>query len=191
MAAPLYFPPTTIGSREFFDGGMNSNNPILETTDEAFIEYSDGQHMPPFAAIVSVGTGKGMKCASGLNIWTVVKKLLHGDTEMKHSHFLRHYSYLRDSYFRFNEEGSLHSIDIADVSQLDRVQKLAHEYVSSEAGSTAIRACARRLARSGRNINYEVNLPPSPPPPPPPPPAAAFPQGPPCATVPMAHPAPH
>lgn len=81
---------------------MQSNNPILETIEEAYLLYEADA---PIRAIVSIGTGKSESHEPSGNLFTVIKSLSARttNTEAKHNEFLRHYGNLRDLYFRLQE----------------------------------------------------------------------------------------
>jgi hypothetical protein len=155
-AAPLYFPAMEIDNQRYFDGGMKSNNPILEAVEEAILERHDpghpgASHPASFRAIVSLGTGKPEQREPGRNIIGIIKYALMQmtDTQAKHEEFLRRfpgipaYSDLQPDdpnacYFRLNEETTLHDIDLADWKRMDEIKRLAEAYVTSEGGQAAI-----------------------------------------------------
>ncbi|KAH6663483.1 acyl transferase/acyl hydrolase/lysophospholipase [Halenospora varia] len=151
-AASLYFPPMTINERTYWDGGMNSNNPILEVIEEAKSEFGEGK---AFQVIVSIGTGKPPVTNPSSHLFGVMKYAIKQmtDTQKKHSEFLRRYPDLVDDYYRFNEEGDMHKIDLADWQKLGRVEELATEYVLSVQGKGYILECARKLARSSPTVS--------------------------------------
>jgi hypothetical protein len=127
---------------------MNSNNPILQIIEEA--KWGFGQDKP-FDAIVSIGTGKGPIENPSSHLLGVVQYAIHQmtDTQRKHTEFAERYPGLGSKYFRFNEEGDLYRIDLADWKQLHRVEQLANEYVTTSQVVTQIKSCARKLARRG------------------------------------------
>lgn len=162
-----------IDARKYFDGGMKSNNPILEAVEEAMLEcHSTGTSgSASFRAIVSLGTGKPEQTDPGGNYIGVAKYAVKQmtDTEAKHKDFLRRfpdipaYSDLQPAdpgacYFRLNEEKTLRSIDLADWKRLDEIKRLAEAYVTSEGGRAVIKACAAKVARKTVSSVRSVNL---------------------------------
>lgn len=146
-AAPLYFPPMEIQGHRFYDGGMQSNNPILETIEEAYLLHGVDA---PIRALVSIGTGKSESREPGRDLVRVMKSLSARttNTEAKHDEFLRRYGSLHDSYFRLQEPDALGKIDLAASDKLEEVEKLADEYLISEQGRALISQCAWKLYRS-------------------------------------------
>lgn len=144
-AAPLYFPNMTINGRTYWDGGLKSNNPIMEVIDESLLEFPGTS----FQAIVSIGTGKPPSADPGQNVFGFVNYLLRQmtNTEDKHDEFRNRHPDELGNYFRFNEAHDLHKIDLASWKELDRVEELANEYVDSDHGKALISSCARKLAR--------------------------------------------
>ena len=128
---------------------MNSNNPILQVIEEAKSEY--GQYRS-FQAIVSIGTGRGPNADPSSHLFGVMQYAIHQmtNTQKMHKEFLDRYPDLLDQYFRFNEEGDLYKIDLADWKMLKQVEDLANNYVESRKGKELIAACAGKLARTAR-----------------------------------------
>ena len=153
-AAPIYFPPITIAGRRYFDGGMHSNNPILEVVREATQE-NPGRS---FDAIVSLGCGKSQSISPGGGVVNVVRSVISRvtDTELRHEEFLRDFSGLTDVYSRFQETEELGSIDLADNSKLDLIEGIARNYLNSPGGEQEIRRCAERLSKSVRERESNV-----------------------------------
>lgn len=144
-AAPLYFPPITISDCRYFDGGMGSNNPILESVREAHDEYPT--RYP--AAIVSIGTGSAEPLAPTGGLAAVMTSLAGRitDTERSDREFLMIFPGLRDAYFRFQEGPRLGSIDLAAWKRLGEIEQIAHAYLRSDRGREDIQRCAERLAK--------------------------------------------
>jgi len=55
-AAPLYFPAIKVHGRDYFNGGLDSNNPVVEVIEEARREFPGAV----IGTVVSIGTGKGV-----------------------------------------------------------------------------------------------------------------------------------
>ena len=136
---------------------MKSNNPILEVIREAKAEFGSRR---AFQVIVSLGTGKAHHMNPSDQLFGVIQYAVNQmtNTEVKHKEFLENYPHLKEMYFRFNEEGDLHKIDLADWKVLDKVQRLADEYVGSATGKKLIVDCARRLARRFETGNPEGSV---------------------------------
>ena len=147
-AAPIYFPPITIAGRKYYDGGMHSNNPILELVREATQE-NPGRS---FDAIVSLGCGKSQISSPGGGVVNVVRSVISRvtDTELRHEEFLRDFPGLTEVYSRFQETEQLGSIDLADHSKLDIIEGIARDYLNSAVGRNEIQRCAGRLSKSAR-----------------------------------------
>ncbi|KAI9892858.1 MAG: hypothetical protein M1814_001017 [Vezdaea aestivalis] len=150
-AAPLYFPPIEIGGTLYFDGGMQSNNPIAEVVKEANLEYPNR----PFDAIISIGTGTSKASGPGGGLVNFVSSLVTRvtNTEAKDEEFRDDFRGLCDVYFRLQELGTLGEIDLADHEKMDEVERLARQYLDSREGQAQILACATKLAKSRPQSN--------------------------------------
>jgi hypothetical protein len=109
---------------------MNSNNPILEVIKEAKMEFGPDRQ---FQAIVSIGTRKGPIADPSSHLVGVMQYAIHQmtDTRKKHEEFKNRYPDLIENTYRFNKEGELHKIDLADWRKLNQVEELAMEYIRS------------------------------------------------------------
>jgi predicted acylesterase/phospholipase RssA len=145
-AAPLYFPPMSIGEIVYFDGGMASNNPILEAVREAGQEYP----MHSIAAIVSIGTGSTAPSPPGGGLFSLINSVVQRvtDTEAKHNEFLEQFPGLRNTYFRLQEENRLGVIDLAACEKLAEIEQISRAYINSARGQADIGKCAEKLARN-------------------------------------------
>ena len=145
-AAPLYFPPMQIGGHRFFDGGMQSNDPILEVVDEAYQLY--GQEAP-IQAVVSIGAGASKSLAPSGGAYSVINSVVARttETEGKHREFVAKQRTLLSSYFRLQEYDLLGSIDLAALKELPRIEQLTEAYIQSETGKKTIEDCAKKLCR--------------------------------------------
>ena len=143
-AAPLYFPSITVCGRRYFDGGMQSNNPILEAVREAIQEYP----ARTFDAIVSIGTGKSDPTDPTGGLENFINHLVGRttSTEAKHNDFLTYFSGLRDVYSRLQETERLGAIDLADCQKLGEIVQLADDYLNSPTGQSELTRCAQKLA---------------------------------------------
>ena len=145
-AAQLYFPPMKIGNETYWDGGSESNNPVQETYEEAFLEYGDE---PPLAGIVSIGTGMPAYQDPGTEALAAVGSFIARatDTESIHLRFKSQHPELNDIYFRLQGSLDLGAIDLADWTKLDMIGRMANEYIESNDGRSAIEMCARQLVK--------------------------------------------
>ncbi|MCJ1405766.1 hypothetical protein MMC11_008996 [Xylographa trunciseda] len=143
-AAQLYFPPMKIGNETYWDGGSESNNPVQETYEEAFLEFG---YEPPLAGIVSIGTGMPVHKDPGTEAREAVGSFIARatDTESIHLRFKRQHPQLKDAYFRLQGSLALGAIDLADWTKLDGIEKMAHDYLESNEGRSAIENCAQHL----------------------------------------------
>ncbi|KAH6665502.1 acyl transferase/acyl hydrolase/lysophospholipase [Halenospora varia] len=146
-AAPLYFPPIDINGHTYYDGGVNSNNPIKDVYEEAEAQGLEND----IEAIVSIGTGKPLQLNPGRTAYEALSyavKRMTG-TESDHLDFKKRPE-ATNKYFRFNEEDELHKIDMADWKQVGRVEELACAYVSKPHIKAMIEQCARKIAKPPR-----------------------------------------
>ena len=145
-AAPLYFPPINVAGKEYYDGGMASNNPIIEAVREATTEFQ-GHNI---SAIVSIGTGASKIVAPNRGLQSVIDHMVARvtDTEEKWAEFLALFPLHENVSFRFQEKGNLGSIDLASSDRLEEVEKLAKAYVASPEVRVKINECARKIANS-------------------------------------------
>jgi predicted acylesterase/phospholipase RssA len=145
-AAPTYFPSIQIANREYFDGGMQSNNPILELVDEAHREHGRDAQID---AIVSIGTGYQSGGRPGPHIVDTIKHVLSRttDAEAKHREFCSRLDYraLKEKYYRFQEFDRLGGIDLAAADKIEEIELIADEYLDSYEGKRMIRDCASLL----------------------------------------------
>lgn len=135
-----------IRDHKYYDGGMESNNPVIETIEEAYRLYGGDARI---GAIVSIGTGKS-EVHEPSNPITFIQSITARatDTESKHNGFKRHYKSLQGSYFRLQEPDALGEIDLAASDKLEEIEKLAEEYLISEEGQALVSQCAQKLRRS-------------------------------------------
>src|SRR5262245_26936950 len=82
-AAPFYFPPMEINGQRYFDGGMVSNNPILEVVNEARLRYGETAE---FRTVLSIGTGAADPSSMGQGIRRFFKKLVEQVTSTEKMH---------------------------------------------------------------------------------------------------------
>jgi len=136
-----------IQGHRYYDGGMQSNNPILETVEEAYLLHGADASI---RAIVSIGTGRSESHEPGGNLIRVMKSLSARttNTEAKHDEFLRRYGHLHGSYFRLQEPDALGKVDLAASDKLEQVEKFAEDYFVSEHGRDLISRRALKLRRS-------------------------------------------
>jgi hypothetical protein len=165
-----------IDNRKYFDGGLKSNNPILEAVEEAILELHNLRHSGAssstcFRVIVSLGTGKPEKKRPSGDMISMAKYAVTQmtNTQAKHEEFLRRfpdipaYSDFKPDdpnacYFRLNEETTLHKIDLADWKRLNEIRGLAEAYVASEGGIAAIKSAAAKVARKAVSRIQTVEL---------------------------------
>ena len=148
-AAPMYFPAITVQGTKYFDGGLASNNPVVEVIEEARLEF------PPDAVIdtiVSIGTGRGTIPDPVPPVTNIVNHFIFRstDTEGQHDRVMTDPAFddVRDGYFRFQTDTDLGDIDLADAERLDDIERLANKYLDSPAGRHMIASCAARLVGS-------------------------------------------
>lgn len=160
-AAPLYFPPMKVTVKgvehEYFDGGMISNNPILDLKSE--VEYEFDTKQPQ--CVVSIGTGKVDKAAENRSFgqkllkwatggfgrvgWTLLA--LATDTEAKHLEILNddQNREFRKNYYRFNVEGNMGSIGLDQWKKLPEMRRATDDYINDQSIASTIVECANKL----------------------------------------------
>ncbi|KAL6716623.1 hypothetical protein ACLMJK_006191 [Lecanora helva] len=145
-AAPLYFPPIKVQGNEYFDGGLDSNNPVVEVIEEARQEFPGAL----IETVVSIGTGKGTIPDPVPPISNILNHFINRstDTEVQHERVMKEpvFEDVRGGYFRFQGETDLGEIDLSDAKKLDEIEELANKYLDSSAGRHMIASCAARLA---------------------------------------------
>jgi hypothetical protein len=134
-----------INGQRYFDGGMNSNNPILEVIDEAYLLYG---RSATFDVVLSIGTGATELSSMGRGIQGFLKTVIERvtNTEAKHQECQKRFPGI--PYFRLNDEKELASIDLADYTKLKDIEQTAKEYIRSAEGRTKIMECASRLKKT-------------------------------------------
>ena len=144
-AAPLYFPAIKIKGIDYFDGGLDSNNPVVEVIEEACQEFPEAV----IDTVVSIGTGKGtipdpVPPFSNILLHFIRRST---DTEGQHERVMteRVFEDVRHGYFRFQGETDLGEIDLSDADKLDEIEKLANNYLASPTGRHMIACCAAKL----------------------------------------------
>ena len=144
-AAPLYFPAINVHGIDYFDGGLDSNNPVVEVIEEAWQEFPDAV----IDTVVSIGTGKGTIPDPVPPFSNILLHFIHRstDTEGQHERVMteRVFEDVRNGYFRFQGETDLGEIDLSDADKLDEIEKLANEYLASPTGRHMIASCAVKL----------------------------------------------
>lgn len=146
-AAPTYFPAISIHGRKYFDGGLHSNNPVLEVIDEAQTEFPESE----IGLVVSIGTGQEAVRDPVGHVSNVVLSLLGRltNTEAQHEVIMteRRYDDVREGYFRFQDHAELGMVDLAGVERMWEIERFAKEYLESETGRTTIEKCSARMAQ--------------------------------------------
>lgn len=143
-AAPFYFPPAHMSGLEFWDGGLQNNNPIDEVDDER----RDLWPLRKVACIISIGTGNSTHASSsGLSAFTKFKVLLHNltNTESRHRNFVNKMKKERIDYFRFNPTTAADKIGLADYGMMNKLEEYTEEYLRIEEVQSDIQRCAELL----------------------------------------------
>jgi predicted acylesterase/phospholipase RssA len=143
-AAPMYFPRVHIGDRTYFDGGLESNNPVIEVIEEALEEFPGAE----IDTIISIGTGESSS-PDPHGTLNILKHFIHRatNTEAQHQRVLieRAFRDLLPGYFRLQGEAKLGEIDLAGFDKLDEIERLAGSYLASPEGKHIVANCAARL----------------------------------------------
>jgi predicted acylesterase/phospholipase RssA/pimeloyl-ACP methyl ester carboxylesterase len=144
-AAPVLFPRMRIGDRTYFDGALESNNPVIEVIDEALEEF-------PGAAIdtvISIGTGDSQSPDLDGPV-NMINHFVHRvtSTDVQHQRVLKERTFrdLLPGYFRLQGEATLGEIDLAGFDKLDEIGRIAEAYLCSPEGKRIVASCAARLA---------------------------------------------
>ncbi|KAH8898046.1 FabD/lysophospholipase-like protein [Thozetella sp. PMI_491] len=111
-AAPLYFPYIKIRDCVYFDGGLASNNPILEAVREAGQEFPDQN----ITAVVSIGCGSTEPKSPTGGFFNVINSAVDRmtDTESEHNEFLEQFPGFMANYFQLQEQDKLSSVGEAE-----------------------------------------------------------------------------
>ncbi|KAF5626597.1 calcium-independent phospholipase [Fusarium sp. NRRL 25303] len=151
-AAPMYFPHIEAGGVSYFDGGLESNNPVIEVIEEAKQEFPDDK----ISTVISVGTGayQASDASAGLAGFMNYMINMATSTEKHHRAVLedpRFADIRKEGYFRLNGTLELGAIDLAAVERMDEIERLAEAYLSSNEGQQQIGMCAERLVERARH----------------------------------------
>ncbi|KAF5693953.1 calcium-independent phospholipase [Fusarium denticulatum] len=151
-AAPMYFPHIEAGGVSYFDGGLESNNPVIEVIEEAKQEFPDDK----ISTVISVGTGayQASDASAGLTGFMNYMINMATSTEKHHRAVLedpRFADIRKEGYFRLNGTLELGAIDLAAVERMDEIECLAEAYLSSNEGQQQIGMCAERLVERARH----------------------------------------
>ncbi|QGI61754.1 hypothetical protein CEK26_005722 [Fusarium fujikuroi] len=138
-AAPMYFPHIEAGGVSYFDGGLESNNPVIEVIEEAKQEFPDDK----ISTVISVGTGayQASDASAGLAGFMNYMINMATSTEKHHRAVLedpRFADIRKEGYFRLNGTLELGAIDLAAVERMDEIERLAEVYLSSNEGQQQI-----------------------------------------------------
>lgn len=104
-AASSFFPSVKIGSREYVDGALGTNNPIVSLWKEAqdVWDPENGQIQPRIKAIISIGTGHpGMKKIEK-SVWGFFKKTLTS-LVVQTEQTARDFEFVHRDMFKQNEQ---------------------------------------------------------------------------------------
>ncbi|KAI1030623.1 hypothetical protein LB505_004124 [Fusarium chuoi] len=151
-AAPMYFPHIEAGGVSYFDGGLESNNPVIEVIEEAKQEFPDDK----ISTVISVGTGayQASDASAGLAGFMNYMINMATSTEKHHRAVLedpRFADIRKEGYFRLNGTLELGAIDLAAVERMDEIECLVEAYLSSNEGQQQIGMCAERLVERARH----------------------------------------
>jgi len=141
-AAPLYFPSLEKNGRRYYDGGMRSNNPILEAAREVKAHFNEF----PVAAIVSIGNGaSALKPLGNLkNVFDHFSSRVT-DTEEAWEDFQKEFPDFQKISMRFQELDKLGKIDLAAANELDKIERISREYLKKPKVQTQLKQCATLL----------------------------------------------
>ncbi|KAB8220739.1 acyl transferase/acyl hydrolase/lysophospholipase [Aspergillus novoparasiticus] len=154
-AAPFYFPEAKIGHNKFWDGGLVNNNPIDETYDEKCLLFPSQM----LNCVVSLGTGKCTKFMRSRNLLARHPAISRGgrilvnvtNVEAKHRRFEQRMIIDDVQYFRFDPSTMGDNIDLADVRQLEKLEKYTTDYLQTPPISALIHLCAQLLRYRGEH----------------------------------------
>jgi predicted acylesterase/phospholipase RssA len=150
-AAPMYFPHIEAGGVSYFDGGLESNNPVIEVIEEAKQEFPDDK----ISTVISVGTGAYQASDASAGVTGFMNYMINmaTSTEKHHKAILedpRFEDIRKEEYFRLNGTLELGAIDLAAVERMDEIERLAEAYLSSNEGQQQIGMCAERLVERAK-----------------------------------------
>ncbi|KAI4120770.1 MAG: hypothetical protein LQ338_006779 [Usnochroma carphineum] len=137
-AAPTYFKPPKIDSREYLDGGFgDTNNPSLEIYDE--VRRMNNNSNKCISLVISVGTGKNKKMSRwpktknifGAKILNYINfaKAWASQSETQHEKMLREKAKFQFMYVRFNVEDGLDSMKLDEWKTSARAKVAVGKWV--------------------------------------------------------------
>ncbi|KAF8699525.1 Patatin-like phospholipase, partial [Rhizoctonia solani] len=165
-AAPAYFEPIQIGDYKYVDGGIQANNPVIQTLSESMVAF-DGPR--PVGCLISLGTGMPSKQAleyneafwAGLgNTWSLGKAILHQLTNSHRAHLdvlgLNVTNKLAEKYYRFNPPLKLASpkddagwenkyVGLDNTAMIPKYEEAANAYMLQNEQQVWKEECARIL----------------------------------------------
>jgi predicted acylesterase/phospholipase RssA len=148
-AAPMYFSKAEVGGQTYFDGGLDSNNPVVEVIEEARQEFPGAV----IDAVISIGTGQSSVPDPDSARNTLMHFIYRAtNTEPQHQRVLKEPGFcdLLPGYTRFQGGSELGDTDLAAYDKMDEIARLAEDYLSSPDGKRKIANCASRIAGHSR-----------------------------------------
>jgi predicted acylesterase/phospholipase RssA len=151
-AATGFFPPVSIGARQFADAALGANNPIEEVEGEATDIWAPttGDLKPLVKCFISIGTGHPGKKALADNIAKFLAESLVGivtDTERTERKFIARWAehYNEKRYFRFNVDQGLQGVGLAEYREQGKIEAVTDEYLRHPEQKFRARDCIQNL----------------------------------------------
>jgi hypothetical protein len=151
-AATGFFDAVSIGARQFVDGALGANNPVIEVEREATNIWSPGKGdlKPLVKCFISVGTGKPSKKAIEDKMLKFLAKTLVSivtETEKTEEEFIARWAqqYNEKRYFRFNVDQGLQEVGLAEYNEQGKIDAATDEYLRHEARKFRVRDCVGNL----------------------------------------------
>ncbi|KAJ7106608.1 acyl transferase/acyl hydrolase/lysophospholipase, partial [Mycena epipterygia] len=135
-ATPGQFKPMEIGregmKQRFIDGGFGNNNPISSVLEEAKQIYPS----QPITLVVSIGAGhpdtiRISKSRSSNSMKKALKNIVT-DSEKTHEDNARRLRSIPKTYFHFNVQQGMQSLDLNDWNKLPEVSAHTESYLRTE-----------------------------------------------------------
>ena len=151
-AATSFFEPVTIGPRQYVDGALRNNNPVLELEAEALALWCPDQVelKDLVKCFLSIGTGTPAKEGISDNAFKLMMnnlKYLATDTEATNKSFQdRWRRNLNDKrFFRFDVAQGLHNVDLADYKKQSIITTATSDYMEKGDQMFRLQACTENL----------------------------------------------
>ncbi|CAO2649239.1 Nn.00g066240.m01.CDS01 [Neocucurbitaria sp. VM-36] len=151
-AATGMFEPVSIGARQFVDGALGANNPVMQVEREAtnIWGHANRELKPLVKCYISIGTGdRGNKPVEDNAFKFLSKSLVRIATNTKETEtsFIDRWTdlYSEDRYFRFNVDQGLQDVGVAEYKQQGKMEAATESYLNNPIQKERMRGCVQNL----------------------------------------------